>query len=416
MTGLRKGAVVGAEAAARRRRRATVRTCSIVRRRSDGLTAGVDVAMVAGIGALWWRIGTRSPVRRDPPLVAATTPRSACRSSAPSRSRSSSSRPRQIRPGQMGLLLDERADTLDVTATIIDLAVRGYLTITEIPKTGWFGRTDWQIDATEEADGRSCSTTSASCSTALFAAATRRSCPSSRTSSTRTSSKAKSALYKDAVGAAGFRGIRTRSARSLSFLGIFVHHRRRVPDDRPRRAVGRRAARPADRSSAGCCSRSRRARCRGARRIGRELMRAIARLRELHQDRGDRASRRSPSAPTSSRAYLPYAIVFKCVDHWARAFKDIDLQAATGGWYVGTTPSTPARSRPSVGSFSSSVSSTIASTPGGSGSSGFSGGSSGGGGGGGGRRQLVIDWGLVRSCDRRSSRRDRRRAASTTVW
>jgi hypothetical protein len=29
----------------------------------------------------------------------------------------------------MGVLLDESADTLDATATIIDLAVRGYLTI-----------------------------------------------------------------------------------------------------------------------------------------------------------------------------------------------------------------------------------------------------------------------------------------------
>ena len=43
--------------------------------------------------------------------------------------------PESIRPAQVGLLLDERADTLDVTATIIDLGVRGYLKITELPKT-----------------------------------------------------------------------------------------------------------------------------------------------------------------------------------------------------------------------------------------------------------------------------------------
>ena len=30
--------------------------------------------------------------------------------------------PDKLRPGQIGLLLDERADTLDITATIIDLA------------------------------------------------------------------------------------------------------------------------------------------------------------------------------------------------------------------------------------------------------------------------------------------------------
>ena len=32
----------------------------------------------------------------------------------------------------MGLLLDERVDQKDVTATIIDLAVRGYLSIEEV--------------------------------------------------------------------------------------------------------------------------------------------------------------------------------------------------------------------------------------------------------------------------------------------
>jgi len=82
--------------------------------------------------------------------------------------------------------------------------------------------------------------------------------------------------------------------------------------------------------------------------------------------------------------YLPYAVAFRCVDGWARAFRDIDLQAATAGWYMGTSGFNAATFSSSLASFSTSVSSTIASTPGGSGGSGFSGGSSGGGGGGGG--------------------------------
>src|SRR4029077_11448271 len=36
-----------------------------------------------------------------------------------------------------GLILDESADTKDVTATIVDLAVRGYLTIAEAGKSDW---------------------------------------------------------------------------------------------------------------------------------------------------------------------------------------------------------------------------------------------------------------------------------------
>ena len=66
---------------------------------------------------------------------------SGARSAATTRSSSSSCRPTACGPGQVGTLIDEQANTLDVTATIIDLAVRGYLRITEIPKQGWLGST-----------------------------------------------------------------------------------------------------------------------------------------------------------------------------------------------------------------------------------------------------------------------------------
>src|SRR4029078_223102 len=85
-------------------------------------------------------------------------------------------------------------------------------------------------------------------------------------------------------------------------------------------------------------------------------------------------------------AYLPYAIVFGCVEKWADAFRDIDTTAATANWYVGAAAfSAPDFSR-SMETFSSSVSSVITSTPGSSGGGGFVGGgfSVGGGGGGGG--------------------------------
>ena len=37
-------------------------------------------------------------------------------------------------PGQVGTLVDEHANLIDVTATIVDLAVRGWLTITDLDK------------------------------------------------------------------------------------------------------------------------------------------------------------------------------------------------------------------------------------------------------------------------------------------
>jgi uncharacterized membrane protein YgcG len=45
--------------------------------------------------------------------------------------------PRKATPGELGTLLDARADNVDVTATIIDLAVRGHLTITPQARKEW---------------------------------------------------------------------------------------------------------------------------------------------------------------------------------------------------------------------------------------------------------------------------------------
>ncbi|HYN75046.1 MAG TPA: DUF2207 domain-containing protein [Candidatus Limnocylindria bacterium] len=53
--------------------------------------------------------------------------------------------PRDLRPGQVGLLLDERADVLDVSSSVVDLAVRGYLRIEELPREGWFHSRDWRL-------------------------------------------------------------------------------------------------------------------------------------------------------------------------------------------------------------------------------------------------------------------------------
>lgn len=49
----------------------------------------------------------------------------------------------EVLPGQVGTVADERVDPIDVTATIIDLAVRGHLLIVELPRRNEFGPTDW---------------------------------------------------------------------------------------------------------------------------------------------------------------------------------------------------------------------------------------------------------------------------------
>src|SRR5438105_3446567 len=45
--------------------------------------------------------------------------------------------PDNLRPAQLGLILDEVADTKDLTATIVDMAVRGYLVIKSVDKHDW---------------------------------------------------------------------------------------------------------------------------------------------------------------------------------------------------------------------------------------------------------------------------------------
>jgi hypothetical protein len=48
----------------------------------------------------------------------------------------------------LGTIVDESANTVDVAATVVDLAVRGHLTLEETA-TGFFDRTDWRLSRTE---------------------------------------------------------------------------------------------------------------------------------------------------------------------------------------------------------------------------------------------------------------------------
>jgi hypothetical protein len=56
-----------------------------------------------------------------------------------------------VRPGHIGTVADEHVDPIDITATLVDLAVRGHLVIVELPRESEFARTDWEI---RRVDGR----------------------------------------------------------------------------------------------------------------------------------------------------------------------------------------------------------------------------------------------------------------------
>jgi len=54
-----------------------------------------------------------------------------------------------LRPGEVGTLADERVDPIDVTASVLDLAVRNHLRVTQLPRGGEFKPTEWEFRRVE---------------------------------------------------------------------------------------------------------------------------------------------------------------------------------------------------------------------------------------------------------------------------
>jgi uncharacterized protein (TIGR04222 family) len=288
--------------------------------------------------------------------------------------------PDGLRPGQVGTLVDEVAHPLDVTATIIDLAVRGHLRIEEIPKEGWFGKPDWRLVHLEKSgelrpyeqlllDG-------------LF-----RDGPTVELSELRNTfatrlKRVQDALYDDAVehgwfvtrpdkvrarwvgigiGALvlGIAAVVLAAAFTtwalaalplvLGGLLLLVGHRWM-----PRRT----------------------AKGTGVRR------RALGFRRFIDESEKERA--RFAERKHLFSEYLPYAVVFGATEKWARAFAGLDGVVPQQSWYVSPHPFTVAAFSSSMHGFADTSTGSLTSTPASSGSSGFGGGGFSGGGGGGG--------------------------------
>lgn len=293
--------------------------------------------------------------------------------------------PGGVRPGQVGTLVDEVANTLDVTATIVDLAVRGFLLIQELPKLGWFGKPDWNLLRLEKTD-EELLTYERRLLDGLFRDGNEVTLSSLRTTFHERLEGVQDSLYADAVTRGWFatspNKVRARwSGRGFLLLlaggamtfalaswtrwgllglpvvagGILLMiGAKRMP---ARTAEGTAMLR----------------RVRGFRTVIEKAEANIARWAEQEN---------------VFTAFLPYAVVFGCTEKWAKAFEALAGQPDTSwpetSWYVSDRPFVYTDFAHSVDGFSVTTGGIIASTPAGSGSSGFSGGSSGGGGGGGG--------------------------------
>jgi uncharacterized membrane protein YgcG len=289
---------------------------------------------------------------------------------------------RRLRPAEIGTLMDERADTLDVTATIVDLAVRGYLRITEVEKTWLFGKKDYKLEKLKDKDD-SLLSYERRLLDGLFDDGDSVLMSELKNSFYTDLAKVKEHLYSQVTSQNHFFAGNPEKVRSFHVVGALV-------------TMGIGAALIYGLGEligaaligvpvvvAGLLLllfSSAMPRRTGA---GREMYRRCLGFRK-YMTVAETDRQRFNEEIGLFQEYLPYAIVFGCVDKWAKAFEGLDTQETTGSWYVSSRPFSAAAFSSNLQSFSSSISSSIASTPGGSGGSGFSGGSSGGGGGGGG--------------------------------
>jgi hypothetical protein len=339
------------------------------------------LASTAAAMGLWWRHGrdrqyrtiyylTRDrtegpkPLFGAPPLVVEYLP------------------PEDLRPAQMGVLLDERAHTLDVTATIIDLAVRGYLHITEIPKQGWFGRADWEL--AKRKDGDDLLPYERSLLRALFESGDQVKVSDLKYKFADDLEKTRQLIYDDAMGRGWF-AMRPESAKaswSVVALGVFAATVGLVLLSA---TLAGRGLMPLGAGVGGLVlmglapSMARRT-ARGS-----ELLRRVLGFREYIATAETHRQEFNEQENIFAR-YLPFAIVFGCVEKWAKAFEGIDdrVRESTAAWYSGGGPFRVMAFSEGLRSFNSSVGSTLASTRSSGGGSGFGGGGSAGGGRGGG--------------------------------
>jgi uncharacterized membrane protein YgcG len=322
------------------------------------------LAFVGGLALLYWRWYTRGrDTRERETIVPEYEP------------------PDKARPAQLGVVIDESADTKDVTATIVDLAVRGYLTITEEPQQWLFGKKDWTLRATGK-DPAALLPYERIVYDGLFKSDPEVKISELRTHFVSSLRSAESALYQDSAARKWFTARPDRVRQGYAGLGVLVLVAGVVLVVLLGRSIGAGLVGVAV-AAVGlvgiAASRVMPAKTAAGAELHRRTLGFRHYMEVAEKDRARFAERENIFSE-----YLPYAIVFGCVDKWARAFKDIDMSQQTASWYVGSGPFNAGVLSSSLQGFSSNLGSAISATPGSSGGSGFSGGGGAGGGGGGG--------------------------------
>jgi uncharacterized membrane protein YgcG len=355
------------------------------------LTGGLAAAvLLPGLAGVLWLVGSRGRDRRYAGLTPGIAAAGADQEPVPLTGAGAVAvqfqPPEGLRPGQIGTLLDEEANVLDVTATIVDLAVRGFLRIEELPRRGWFSSRDWRLVRLDGGTGDLLAYESLLYD-GLFESGPEVKLSSLKQKFAARLKKVQTALYEDVTRAGWFSGrpdrVRGRwqvGGVALAVAGgwltwLLAQRLHWAPVGIALTLVGLALLVMAKRMPARTARGSAvLAQARG--------FREYVRTAEAHQLRYEETQ------DVFSR-YLPYAVVFGETEHWVKVFGPLatttGAAAAGPAWYSGPDGWDSGSFGDSLDGFTSATSGTIAAaTPSSSGGSGFSGGSSGGGGGGGG--------------------------------
>lgn len=305
--------------------------------------------------------------------------------------------PADVRPGVLGTLLDEVADPHDVTATLVDLAVRGYLRIEEVPrKNPAKPAKNWRLVRLRDLDP-TLAPFELTLLRGIFTGRDEVTLSQLKTTFASTMAQVQGDLYTEVTGRGWFRtdpkAVRARWTGVGSLLAVvgFGASMFAFAADGFRGSVLIPLAVLVVGITVLVCAKHAPARTAEgtavlAQALGFKQYLATAEANQLRFEEGEDIFSR----------YLPYAIAFGEATRWAKVFEDLAAQGASvpePSWYVGSGALHGALWA-SGGSFSNAISSFSstattsfsAPTPGSSGGSGFSsgGGFSGGGGGGGG--------------------------------
>lgn len=290
--------------------------------------------------------------------------------------------PDGIRAGQVGTLVDEVAHPLDVTATIVDLAVRGYLRIEEVEKEWFWSGSDWRLIRLRPPEGLM--DYERSVMNGLFRSGDEVELSDLKRNFADRLGKIQSALYDDMVHQGWFarRPDRQRHLWQAVAVAALVASVAATVLLAANTRAGLIGLAPVIASLVLLA---------GAGKVPRRTPKGFAALRRTQGFRRFIEDSEAVRARFSEQErifseYLPYAIVFGVTDHWAKTFAGLDQAAAAtvSGWYVGHGSFDLGGFGRSMESFSVNAAGSLSAAAASSGSSGFGGGGSSGGGFGGG--------------------------------